>query len=246
MITPWCRRLLALCSAPMPASAALLPPHAGAAARGVWAAVCAGCAAQPCAHATQPLPPPPPPARRQALKLDDDGAREEAVLSCLHAALEYAVAGAVAHRSIQCVVLCVFTLHCCRGRGSAEQKQQRQGWHTQLSDALPAGDRAKWAAVGWVDPRLESHATQVRPAALPLLCRCCAAAVVPLLAPALAAGADARASAQVEAALLADGRGSLQARAWHGAAAAAARHLHWHPCPPSAARLPPHAGPVWV
>lgn len=98
----------------------------------------------------------------QALKLDEDVAREEAVLSCLHSALQYAVSGAVAHRSIQCVVLCVFTLHCCRGRGSAEQKQQRQAWHTQLSDALPAGDKAKWAAVGWVDPRLESHATQVR------------------------------------------------------------------------------------
>lgn len=94
--------------------------------------------------------------------MDEDAAREEAVLSCLHSALQYAVSGAVAHRSIQCVVLCVFTLHCCRGRGSAEQKQQRQAWHTQLSDALPAGDKAKWAAVGWVDPRLESHATQVR------------------------------------------------------------------------------------
>ena len=113
-------------------------------------------------HPTPPHPTPPQPDLFQALKLDEDGAREEAVLSCLHSALQYAVSGAVAHRSIQCVVLCVFTLHCCRGRGSAEQKQQRQAWHTQLSDALPAGDKAKWAAVGWVDPRLESHATQVR------------------------------------------------------------------------------------
>ncbi|KAL4433793.1 hypothetical protein ABPG75_000234 [Micractinium tetrahymenae] len=98
----------------------------------------------------------------QALKLDDDAAREEAVLASLHAALQYAVTGAVQFHSIQCVVLCVFTLHCCRGRGSPEQKAQRQGWHAQLGDALPAGDKAKWAAVGWVDPRLESHATQDR------------------------------------------------------------------------------------
>lgn len=105
---------------------------------------------------------PRPSTHPQALKLDEDEGREEAVLGALHAALGYAVAGAVAYRSIQCVVLCVFTLHCCRGRGSADQKQQRQGWHAQLSDALPAGDKAKWAGVGWVDPRLESHATQVR------------------------------------------------------------------------------------
>jgi hypothetical protein len=98
----------------------------------------------------------------QALKLDEDAAREEAVLQCLHAALQYAVTGAMQYRSIQCVVLCVFTLHCCRGRGSAEQKQQRQGWHTQLNEALPSGDKARWASVGWVDPRLESHATQDR------------------------------------------------------------------------------------
>lgn len=97
----------------------------------------------------------------QALKLDDDVAREVAVLGCLHAALQYAVTGATLHRSIQCVVLCVFTLHCCRGRGSAEQKQQRQCWHAQLSEALPSCDRAKWAIVEWMDPRLESHATQV-------------------------------------------------------------------------------------
>jgi hypothetical protein len=96
------------------------------------------------------------------LKLDEDAAREEAVLQCLHAALQYAVTGAMQYRSIQCVVLCVFTLHCCRGRGGAEQKQQRQGWHTQLSEALPSGDKARWASVGWVDPRLESHATQDR------------------------------------------------------------------------------------
>ncbi|KAL4853977.1 Inactive ubiquitin carboxyl-terminal hydrolase 53 [Chlorella vulgaris] len=98
----------------------------------------------------------------QALKLDDDVAREVAVLGCLHAALQYAVTGATLHRSIQCVVLCVFTLHCCRGRGSAEQKQQRQCWHAQLSEALPSCDRAKWAIVEWMDPRLESHATQDR------------------------------------------------------------------------------------
>lgn len=36
-----------------------------------------------------------------------------------------------------------------------------QGWHGQLGDALPAGDKAAWTAVKWVDPRLESHATQV-------------------------------------------------------------------------------------
>lgn len=103
----------------------------------------------------------------QALKLDDDAAREAATLASLHAALQYAVTGAVQFHSIQCVVLCVFTLHCCRGRGTPEQKAQRQGWHAQLSDALPAGDKAKWAAVGWVDPRLESHATQVGPRGLP-------------------------------------------------------------------------------
>lgn len=94
--------------------------------------------------------------------MDEDVGREVAVLASLHAALQYAVTGAVRYHSIQCVVLCVFTLHCCRGRGTLEQKAQRQGWHGQLSDALPAGDRGKWAAVGWVDPRLESHATQDR------------------------------------------------------------------------------------
>ena len=98
----------------------------------------------------------------QALRVDDDGAREQAVLAALHAALQYAVTGAVRFRSIQCVVLCVFTLHCCRGRGGADEKQQRQAWHSSLSEALPAGDKAEWAAVSWVDPRLESHATQDR------------------------------------------------------------------------------------
>jgi hypothetical protein len=98
----------------------------------------------------------------QALKLDDDVEREEAVLSCLHAALQYGVTGAARYRSIQCVVLCIFALHCCRGRGSAEQKQERQGWHTQLGEALPAGDKARWAAAGWVDPRLESPAAADR------------------------------------------------------------------------------------
>lgn len=115
-------------------------------------AACAPSAAHLRTGVAQPL---------QALKLDGESAREAAVLASLHAALQYAVTGAVQFHSIQCVVLCVFTLHCCRGRGTAEQKAQRQGWHAQLSDALPAGDKAKWAAVGWVDPRLESHATQV-------------------------------------------------------------------------------------
>lgn len=48
------------------------------------------------------------------------------MLASLHAALQYAVTGAVRFHSIQCVVLCVFTLHCCRGRGAQEQKAQRQ------------------------------------------------------------------------------------------------------------------------
>ena len=98
----------------------------------------------------------------QALKLTDDAQREEAVLDCLHRALEYAVQGATQFLSIQCVVLCVFTLHCCRGRGTPEQKQQRQAWHAALADRLPAGDKAAWAALPWVDPRTESHSTADR------------------------------------------------------------------------------------
>ena len=60
------------------------------------------------------------------------------------------------------MVLCVFTLHCCRGRGSLEQKQQRQAWHAALADRLPAGDKAAWGPLPWVDPRIESHSTADR------------------------------------------------------------------------------------
>eukprot|EP00887_Chlorella_sp_A99_P005124 scaffold25.g5124.t1 len=98
----------------------------------------------------------------QALKLTDDQEREAAVLECLHRALEYAVHGATQFLSIQCVVLCVFTLHCCRGRGSTEQKAARQGWHAALADRLPAGEKAAWAGLPWVDPRIESHSTADR------------------------------------------------------------------------------------
>ena len=102
---------------------------------------------------------PRPSTHPQALKLDEDEGREEAVLGALHAALGYAVAGRRGYRSIQCVVLCVFTLHCCRGRGSADQKQQRQGWHAQLSDALPGGRQGQVGGrgVGGPPPRVGTH-----------------------------------------------------------------------------------------
>lgn len=71
------------------------------------------------------MPPSPcePPLRfySQVCKAEDDAAREAAALGSLHAALEHAVRGALEFTSIQCLVLAVFTLHTCRGRGSAEQ-----------------------------------------------------------------------------------------------------------------------------
>ena len=95
----------------------------------------------------------------QVCKAEEDAAREELALQSMHSVLDCACQGALAHASLQCLVLAVFTLHTCRGRGNAEQL----AWRRQQAAALEArfgglaGGAARWAKTKWVDPRVESY-----------------------------------------------------------------------------------------
>lgn len=95
----------------------------------------------------------------QVCKCEEDAAREAAALEAMHRVLEFAAAGALRYASIQCLVLAVFTLHTCRGRGTPEQLAWRREQAAALGERFggPAGSASRWAKTKWVDPRVESY-----------------------------------------------------------------------------------------